>query len=56
LTGFNVNNNSIVGNSAGIVNNLAGSAVNATCNWWGSTSSGIIAALVSGNVNYNPGW
>jgi hypothetical protein len=45
--------NDLSGNTAYGINSTA-PAVDATCNWWGTTNAMSIAAMVSGPVNYAP--
>ncbi len=53
--GITLSNNDLSGTTGnGIENSDISTALNATQNWWGSSSSTTIATLISGPVNYNP--
>ncbi|MFZ4401265.1 MAG: T9SS type A sorting domain-containing protein [Bacteroidales bacterium] len=51
-----VNNNvfSVPTNDAAVINNNASYSLNATCNWYGTTSASAVAAKITGNVNFLP--
>ncbi|WP_417377158.1 beta strand repeat-containing protein, partial [Gimesia maris] len=48
---LNVNNNSLEGNSAGVVSD-AGELVNASNNWWGPGTEATIHSLMAGGVDF----
>ncbi len=48
-----IHNNSFTAVALG-VNNVTGTLVNATCNWYGTTTPSGVAAMNSSNVNYTP--
>ena len=50
----NYNLNSIVGFSFAISTYNTGNTPNATCNWYGTTTAGTIAGMISGSINYIP--
>ncbi|MBL0052703.1 MAG: right-handed parallel beta-helix repeat-containing protein [Bacteroidetes bacterium] len=52
-----INNNSITGNSNKSINATAytgGTAIDVTCNWYGSAVAGVVATEITGNVTYIP--
>jgi len=50
-----VNFNNIVGNNGfGVLNTSTTNTIDATNNWWGTAVESEIAAMVSGNVDYDP--
>jgi len=50
-----INYNDLSGNTGFAINDLlAAPQVDATCNWYGSAASGIVAGEVNGNVDYDP--
>nr|MBK9653445.1 SprB repeat-containing protein [Bacteroidota bacterium] len=52
-----INNNSITGNSNKSINANAytgGTAIDVTCNWYGSAVAGVVATEITGNVTYIP--
>jgi len=50
----NVTSNDLSGNTGLALNNLAATALNANCNWYGSADGNVVFAKVSTNVNYLP--
>jgi parallel beta-helix repeat protein len=52
--GIVINGNSITGNANFGIASTTTDDIDATCNWFGVTSSAAIAGLISGNVNYDP--
>ena len=48
---INFNNNSVTGSTANIASG-AGTAVNASNNWWGSNVEATVASLIAGNVDF----
>jgi hypothetical protein len=54
--GILVNNNNLSGNIALGIKNEDTSQVNAENNWWGTAVESEIAALVNGEVDYDPWW
>lgn len=50
----NVTSNDLSGNTGLALNNLAATALNANCNWYGSSDGNVVFAKVSTNVNYLP--
>ncbi|MEO8772387.1 MAG: hypothetical protein ABI402_19970 [Ferruginibacter sp.] len=52
-TGNAANYNSITGNVLAITSTHT-AAFNANCNWYGTVAGGVIAAQITGNVNFNP--
>jgi len=56
FTGQNilVNNNTITGSTTFDILNQGIGTLNATCNWFGTTSASSVAAHVQGNVDYTP--
>ncbi|GAI26078.1 unnamed protein product, partial [marine sediment metagenome] len=56
VSDVHVNFNNIYGNDGFGVGNFAqgGGMLNATNNWWGTTTDAEVAAMVSGNVAYDP--
>jgi parallel beta-helix repeat protein len=52
--GIVINGNSITGNANFGIASTTTADIDATCNWFGVTSSAAIAGLISGNVNYDP--
>ena len=59
-TNITINNNSLLRSTLGIAldvqatSNITDGPVNATCNWYGSTSNAVIATKISGPVTYIP--
>jgi hypothetical protein len=49
-----INDNDLSGNGGYAINNLTGSTIGATCNWYGSAASGVVAAEINGPVTYAP--
>ena len=50
-----INSNNLSGNVGKAIKNLkAGPAIDATCNWYGSTLPATVAAKINGPVNFNP--
>ncbi len=52
--GILINGNSITGNANFGITSTTDTDINATCNWWGIATGNTIAAMVSGNVDYDP--
>ena len=51
---FTINNNSITGSAVNAIHNYGATAVNATCNWYGTTDGAAVASKISGSVGYTP--
>ena len=50
------NNKDLFGDAVLGVSNTSGTDINASGNWWGSNTPAGVAAEVSANVDYTPGW
>jgi len=50
----NVTENSIIGTGSFAIEQYNGNAINATCNWYGSSDQFVVASKKSGNVIFSP--